>query len=227
MAEGVPASTIPQPIFTGERRRVNSHTSLANLGRPRFPHPATLPSRSPASEEVSGSNEENPGFLEFVFNTWVPRSWNGGFVGILFEIRGAYDYWHRGEAHAQIAFDILVSWMRALQLYREPNKQFMDLGRIIPRLFRMQIVIKSDPSIPIQKLRARLHTAFHEDDTFARVAQPFMDRRGTRSQQQRSLLCHLCPIYGYKASTYKVRPKRGFPNYKQTSKNGKGAVRRL
>ncbi|RNC40095.1 mitochondrial processing peptide beta subunit [Trypanosoma cruzi] len=53
----------------------------------------------------------------------------------------------------------------------------MDLGGIIPQVFRMQIVIKSDPSIPIQKLRDRLHTAFYEDDTFARVARPFMDRR--------------------------------------------------
>ncbi|RNC44153.1 surface protease GP63 [Trypanosoma cruzi] len=77
----------------------------------------------------------------------------------------------------------LVLWMRALQLHREPNKQFMDLGRIIPRVLRMRIMIKFDPSIPIQKLPARLRTAFHGDDTFARVAQPFMDRRGTRPQQ--------------------------------------------
>ncbi|KAF8294717.1 hypothetical protein TcYC6_0100870 [Trypanosoma cruzi] len=151
MAGGAAAPTIPQPIFTGGRRRVNSHTSLGNLGRPRFPHSVTSPSRSPASEEVSGSEEEDLGFLEFGFTTWVPRSWNGGFLGILFEIWGACDYWHRGEAHAQIAFDILFSWMRALQLYREPNKQFMELGRIIPRVFWMQIVIKSDPSVPIQK----------------------------------------------------------------------------
>ncbi|KAF8279174.1 hypothetical protein TcYC6_0019840 [Trypanosoma cruzi] len=57
----------------------------------------------------------------------------------------------KGNAHAQIAFDILVSWMCALQLYREPNKQFMELGRIIPRVFWMQIMIKSDPSVPTQK----------------------------------------------------------------------------
>ncbi|KAF8300369.1 hypothetical protein TcYC6_0060670 [Trypanosoma cruzi] len=227
MAGRAAAPTIPQPNPTGERRRVSSHTSLGNLGRPRFPHSVTSPSRSPASEEASGSNEEDLGFLEFDVTTWVPRSWNGGLLGILFEIRGAYDYWHRGDAHAQIAFDILFSWMRALQLYREPNKQFMDLGRIVLQVFWMQIMIKSDPSIPIQKLRARLHTAFHEDDTFARVAQPFMDRMGTRPQQQRSLRCQLCPIYGHEASTCNVRSKRGFPNYKQTSKNGEGAVHRL
>ncbi|RNC52896.1 hypothetical protein TcCL_ESM09826 [Trypanosoma cruzi] len=69
MAGGAAAPTIPQPIFTGERRRVNSHTSLANLGRPRFPHPVTSPSRSPASEEASGSDEEDLGFLEFGFTT--------------------------------------------------------------------------------------------------------------------------------------------------------------
>ncbi|KAF8284156.1 hypothetical protein TcBrA4_0059960 [Trypanosoma cruzi] len=75
----------------------------------------------------------------------------------------------------------LVSWMRTLRLDREPNKQFTDLGRIVPQVCWMQIMIKSDPSIPIQKLRARFHTAFHEDDTFARAARPLMDRRGTRS----------------------------------------------
>ncbi|RNC39203.1 selenocysteine-tRNA-specific elongation factor [Trypanosoma cruzi] len=102
----------------------------------------------------------------------------------------------------------------------------MDLGRIVPRVFRMRIVIKFDPSIPIQKLPAHLHTVFHEDDTFARVAQPFMDRRGTRSQQQRSLLCQLCLIYGHDASTCKVRLKRVFPNYKRKLKNGRRAAAR-
>ncbi|RNC52140.1 structural maintenance of chromosome protein 4, partial [Trypanosoma cruzi] len=124
---------------------------------------------------------------------------------------------------AQIAFDILVSWMCALQLYREPNKQFMDLGRIVLQVFWMQIMIKSDPSIPIQKLRARLHTAFYEDDTFARAAQPLMDRMGTRSLLLR---CRLCHNYGHDASNCNVRPKRVSPNYKRTSKNGKGAARR-
>ncbi|RNF17480.1 hypothetical protein TcG_05599 [Trypanosoma cruzi] len=151
MAGGAAASTISQPIFTGERWRVDTHTSLANLERPHFPHSENSPPRSPDSEEVSVSNEVDLDFLEFDVTTWVPRIWNGGILGILLEIRGACDYWHRGDAHAQIAFVILVSWMRASRLYREPDKQFMDLGRIIPRAFRMQIVIKSDPSIPIQK----------------------------------------------------------------------------
>ncbi|ESS54903.1 hypothetical protein TCDM_13675 [Trypanosoma cruzi Dm28c] len=111
--------------------------------------------------------------------------------------------------------------MHALRLYREPQKQFMDLGRIIPRAFRMQIVIKSDPSIPIQKLPARLHTAFHEADTFARLAQPLMDRRGTRSQQQRSLRCQLCLIYGHDASTRNVRSKRVFPELQTNVKKRK------
>ncbi|KAF8299307.1 hypothetical protein TcBrA4_0044890 [Trypanosoma cruzi] len=71
-----------------------------------------LPFRSPLSEEVFGSNEEDLDFLEFNVTTWVPRIWNGGILGILLEIRGACDYWHRGDAHTQIAFDILVSWMR-------------------------------------------------------------------------------------------------------------------
>ncbi|KAF8288930.1 hypothetical protein TcBrA4_0003090 [Trypanosoma cruzi] len=71
-----------------------------------------LPFRSPLSEEVFGSNEEDLDFLEFDVTTWVPRIWNGGILGILFEIRSACDYWHRGDAHTQIAFDILFLWMR-------------------------------------------------------------------------------------------------------------------
>ncbi|KAF8280125.1 hypothetical protein TcYC6_0001010 [Trypanosoma cruzi] len=66
----------------------------------------------------------------------------------------------KGNAHAQIAFDIRVSWMRALQLYRGPNKKFMDSGRIIPRVFRMQITIQSDPSVPTQKAACPLSYGF-------------------------------------------------------------------
>ncbi|RNC31909.1 helicase-like protein, partial [Trypanosoma cruzi] len=106
IAGGAAAPTISQPIFTGERRRVNTHTSLANLERPHFPHSENSPSRSPDSEEVSVSNEVDLDFLEFDVTTWVPRIWNGGILGILFEIRSACDYWHRGDAHTQIAFDI-------------------------------------------------------------------------------------------------------------------------
>ncbi|RNC52413.1 ubiquitin hydrolase, putative,cysteine peptidase, Clan CA, family C19 [Trypanosoma cruzi] len=151
MAGGVPVSTIPQHIPTGERRRVNTYASLGDVGRPRPPRSVTLPLLSPASERVSGSNEEDPGFLEFDVTTWVPRIWNEGAPGILFETRSAYDCWHRGDAHAQIAFDFLVSWMRASRLHREHAKQFMDSGRVIPRAFRMLIVIKSDPSVPTQR----------------------------------------------------------------------------
>ncbi|RNC39996.1 selenocysteine-tRNA-specific elongation factor [Trypanosoma cruzi] len=153
-----------------------------------------------------------------------------------FGMKASLEFYLKSGAHAisgtegtltpESPLAFLVLWMRALQLHREPKKQFMDLGRIVLQVFRMQIVIKFDPSIPIQKLRARLRTAFHEDDTFARVAQPFMDRRGTRSQQQRSLLCQLCLIYGHDASTCKVRPKRVFPNYKRKLKNGRRAAAR-
>ncbi|KAF8293322.1 hypothetical protein TcYC6_0109760 [Trypanosoma cruzi] len=220
MAGGAAAPTIPQPIFTGERRRVNTHASLGNVGRLRFPHPVTSPSRSPASEEVPGSNEEDPGFLEFVVNTWSREfGMKASLKSVALTITGT-----EGMLTPKLPLTFLVSWMCALQLYREPNKQFMDLGRIIPRAFRMQIMIKSDPSVPTQKLRARLHTAFYEDDTFARVAQPFVDRRGTRSLLLR---CRLCHDYGHDASNCNVRPKRGFPNYKRTSKNGKGAAHRL
>ncbi|KAF8294761.1 hypothetical protein TcBrA4_0071370 [Trypanosoma cruzi] len=73
MAGDMPASTFPQPIFTGERRRVNTHTSLGNLCRPHFPHPMALPFRSPLSEEVFGSNEEDLCFLQFDVDTCAPR----------------------------------------------------------------------------------------------------------------------------------------------------------
>ncbi|RNC48649.1 selenocysteine-tRNA-specific elongation factor [Trypanosoma cruzi] len=145
-----------------------------------------------------------------------------------FGMKASLEFYSKSGAHAitgaegmlapksPLAF--LVLWMRASRLHGEPGKQFMDLGGIVLRAFRMRIVIKFDPSIPIQKLRARLRTVFHEDDTFTRVAQSLVDRRETRSQQQRSLLCQLCLIYGHEASTCNVRPKRGFPNYKRPSK---------
>ncbi|RNF00046.1 structural maintenance of chromosome protein 4 [Trypanosoma cruzi] len=78
--------------------------------------------------------------------------------------------------------------------------------------------------IPPSTVRARLHMAVHAADTFARVAGPFVDCRGTRPPQQRSLRCQLCRIYGNEASTCNVRPEMGFPNYRRTSRDGKGAA---
>ncbi|RNC43807.1 surface protease GP63 [Trypanosoma cruzi] len=58
--------------------------------------------------------------------------------------------------------------------------------------------------IPLSTLRARLHMAVHEADTFARATQPLVERRATQ-QKQRLLRFQLCRIYGHDASTRNVR----------------------
>ncbi|RNC51913.1 selenocysteine-tRNA-specific elongation factor [Trypanosoma cruzi] len=67
--------------------------------------------------------------------------------------------------------------------------------------FRMRLMMASEPDIPHPKLRARLHTAVHEADVFARATQPLMERRGA----QRLSRCRLCGVYGHDASASNVR----------------------
>ncbi|RNC52412.1 hypothetical protein TcCL_ESM10364 [Trypanosoma cruzi] len=49
-----------------------------------------------------------------------------------------------------------------------------------------------------------------------------MDRRGTRPQKRRSLLCQACRIYGQQASTCNVCPKKVSPNKKNRQKTARG-----
>ncbi|RNC38403.1 structural maintenance of chromosome protein 4, partial [Trypanosoma cruzi] len=93
MAGGVPASTFPQRNLTGERRRVNTHTSQGSFGRPRLPHSMPLPSRTFPLEDGSGAEDQLLHFLALDVDTWAPRVWNDVVSGVLVNLRCAYGYY--------------------------------------------------------------------------------------------------------------------------------------
>ncbi|KAF8276842.1 hypothetical protein TcBrA4_0123200 [Trypanosoma cruzi] len=149
--------------------------SQGNVARPHLPHSMPLPSRASPLEDDSGAEDQVLHFLAFDLTTWVPRIWNDVISGVPVDLRCAYGYyWHRGDAHAQIAFDGLVSCRRALEIARDPTDRLMDFGRALLRTFRMQLMMASDPSIRLSKFRDRLHMAVHGADTFARSTQPLV-----------------------------------------------------
>ncbi|RNC38396.1 ubiquitin hydrolase, putative,cysteine peptidase, Clan CA, family C19, partial [Trypanosoma cruzi] len=130
------ASTFPQRTLTGGRRRVNTQTSQDNFGRPHLPHSMPLPFHTFPLEHGFGAEDQVLHFLALDVNTWAPRVWNDVVSGVLVDLRCAYGYyWHRGDAHAQIAIDGFVSCRRALEIDREPTDQFMDFGRALPQDF--------------------------------------------------------------------------------------------
>ncbi|RNC32800.1 structural maintenance of chromosome protein 4 [Trypanosoma cruzi] len=98
----------------------------------------------------------------------------------------------------------------------------MNLGRSLLNTFRMQRTIASDPGIRLSKPRARLYTAVHQIYTYARAAQPLVDRRET----QRTLRCQQCHTYGHDASKCDVRPRGNYLQYRRPSKNGRGDAAR-
>ncbi|RNC33213.1 hypothetical protein TcCL_Unassigned04105 [Trypanosoma cruzi] len=214
MAGGVPSSAA-------------RHSSAAyrlphgNVGRPHF-HPSTpLPSRT-SPLEAQLPMEEDRSFCAFDVTTWPTRIWNEGASGVVFELRCAYQCWQQDDEQVKLVFDNLVEWISVLEGGQDPTDRFMNLGRSLLNTFRMQLTIASDPGIRLSKLRARLHTAVHQTDTYARAVQPLIDRRET----QRNLRCQRCHTYGHEASTCNVRPRRNYSQYRRPSKNGRGAAAR-
>ncbi|RNC39153.1 structural maintenance of chromosome protein 4 [Trypanosoma cruzi] len=96
----------------------------------------------------------------------------------------------------------------------------MNLGRSLRNTFWMQLTMTSDPGIRLSKLRARLYTAVHQTDAYARATQLFVDRRET----QRTVRRQRCHIFGHEASTCNVRPRGNYSQYRRPSKNGRGAA---
>ncbi|KAF8295477.1 hypothetical protein TcYC6_0094000 [Trypanosoma cruzi] len=133
-----------------------------------------LPSRTSSFEDDSGPENQLLHFLAFDVATLVPRVWNEGISGVLLvDPRCAYSCcWHQVDAQVQVAFDGLASCRRALEIDRDPTDRFMNFGRALLRTFRMQLMMASDPGIPLSKLRDRLHMAVHGADTLARATQP-------------------------------------------------------
>ncbi|ESS61268.1 hypothetical protein TCDM_11150 [Trypanosoma cruzi Dm28c] len=195
MAGGVPSSAT-------RRGSAAYRPPHGNVGRPHF-HPSTpLPSRtSPLDAQLP--MEEDRSFCAFDVTTWPSRVWNEGASGVIIDLRCAYQCWQQDNEQVKLAFDNLVEWISALEVLQDPTDRIMNLGRSLLNTFRMQLTIASDPGIRLSKLRARLYTAVHQTDAYARAAQLFFDRRET----QRTVLCQRCHIFGHEASTCNVLEK--------------------
>ncbi|RNC54694.1 structural maintenance of chromosome protein 4 [Trypanosoma cruzi] len=166
--------------------------------------------------------EEDRGFCAFDVTTWPTRIWNEGASGVVFDLRCAYQCWQQDDEQVKLVFDNLVEWISVLEGGQDPTDRFMNLGRSLLNTFRMQLTIASDPGIRLSKLRARLYTAVHQTDTYARAVQPLIDRRET----QRNLRCQRCHTYGHEASTCNMRSRGNHSQYRRPSKNGRGAAAR-
>ncbi|RNC35981.1 structural maintenance of chromosome protein 4, partial [Trypanosoma cruzi] len=140
----------------------------------------------------------------------------------IIDLRCAYQCWQQDNEQVKLAFDNLVEWIGALEGLQDPTDRIMNLGRSLLNTFRMQLTIASDPGIRLSKLRARLYTAVHQTDAYARAAQLFVDRR----ENQRTVRCQRCHIFGHEASTCNVRPRGNYSQYRRPSKNGRGAAAR-
>ncbi|ESS61212.1 hypothetical protein TCDM_11214 [Trypanosoma cruzi Dm28c] len=192
-----------------------------NVARPHF-HPSTpLPSRtSPLDARLP--MEEDRSFCAFDVTTWPSRVWNEGASGFVIDLRCAYQCWQQCDEQVKLAFGNLVEWIGALEGWQDPTDRIINFDRSLRNTFRVQLTMASDPGILFSKLRARLHTAVHQTDTYARAAQPLVDRRET----QRTLRCQRCHTYGHEASTCNVRPRRNYLQYRRPSKNGRGDAAR-
>ncbi|KAF8276396.1 surface protease GP63 [Trypanosoma cruzi] len=161
-------------------------------------------------------------FRTFDVTTWAPLIWDEGVSGVFLDLRGAYQCWQQADDQAQLVVDSLFAWMCALEAERDPTDHFMNFGKILLQAFRTQLMMASDPGIPPFNILARLCTAVHEADTFARATQPLAERRGT----QISLRCQMCPIYGHDVPTCNVRDatEGGYSQHGWPLKSGKGAA---
>ncbi|RNC56301.1 structural maintenance of chromosome protein 4, partial [Trypanosoma cruzi] len=172
MAGGVPSSAARHSSAT--HRRPHS-----NVGRPHFHPSMPLPSRT-SPLEAQSPMEEDRGFCAFDATTWPTRIWNEDASGVVFDLRCAYQCWQQEDEQVKLAFDNLVEWIGVLEGGQDPTDRFINFGRSLLNKIRMRLTMASDPGIRLSKLRARLHTAVRQTDTYARAAQPLVDRRETK-----------------------------------------------
>ncbi|KAF8285750.1 hypothetical protein TcYC6_0032310 [Trypanosoma cruzi] len=185
----------------------------------------SLPSRTSPFYGHSGTEEEELCFCASDATTGPSRVGNEGVSGVVVDLRGAYSYWQQAEDQNKLFFDCLVAWIGALEAERDLSDRFTNLVGTLVQAYRMQLMMASEPDIQLSKICARLYAAVHEADTFARAIQILLERRGA----QRPVRCQLCHIYGHDASKCNLRgaPRRNRSQYRQPSKNGKGAARCL
>ncbi|EKF30324.1 retrotransposon hot spot (RHS) protein, putative [Trypanosoma cruzi marinkellei] len=118
-----------------------------------------LPSCTSPLGDHSVTEEEEPRFSAFDVTTWPSRVWNEGIFGIFVDIRGAYNYWQQADDQAKLAFDCLVDWIGTLEEVRGLTDHFMNSGRNLLQEFRLQLMMASDPGIPLSKILACLYAA--------------------------------------------------------------------
>ncbi|RNC41331.1 surface protease GP63 [Trypanosoma cruzi] len=173
-------------------------------------------------DDHSATEEEGRSFCSFDVTTWAPLIWDEGVSGVVVDLRGAYNYWQQAGYQAQLVIDSLVAWMCALEAERGLSDHFMNSGKILLQAFRAQLMMASDPGIPLFNILVRLCTAVYEADTFARATQPLAERRGT----QISLRFQLCRVHGNVISKSNVRDAIGgsYSQYGRSLKSGKGAA---
>ncbi|KAF8288770.1 dispersed gene family protein 1 (DGF-1), putative [Trypanosoma cruzi] len=82
-----------------------------------------------------------------------------GVSGVVFDLRCAYSYWKRAGDQAQLVVDSLFAWIGALEAERDPTDHFMNFGKILLQAFRTQLMMASDPGIPLFNILVRLCTA--------------------------------------------------------------------
>ncbi|RNF18371.1 helicase-like protein [Trypanosoma cruzi] len=161
MAGGVPSSAT-------RRGSAAYRPPHGNVGRPHFNPSTPLPSRtSPLDARLP--MEEDRSFCAFDVTTGHTRIWKEGASGVVFDLRCAYQCWQQDYEQFKLAFDNLVEWIGVLEGLQDPPDRIMNLGRSLLNTFRMQLTIASDPGIRLSKMRARLYTAVHQTDAYARA----------------------------------------------------------
>ncbi|KAF5220789.1 helicase-like protein [Trypanosoma cruzi] len=176
MAGGVPSSAARHSSAAYRRPH-------GNVGRPHF-HPSTpLPSRT-SPLEAQSPMEEDRGFCAFDVTTRPTRIWNEGTSGVVFDLRCAYQCWQQEDEQVKLAFENLFVWIGAPEGLQDPTDRFMNFGEVpteyIPDAAH-DCIRSRHPALQT----ARLYTAVHQTDTYARAVQPLVDRRET----QRTLRC--------------------------------------
>ncbi|EKG01183.1 protein kinase-like protein, putative [Trypanosoma cruzi] len=222
LTAGGASSRTAQRTPTRERRQVIPPDVSGQRWVTTFPSLDAFALQHFILDDRSAAEEEGRIFRAFGITTWVPLIWNEGVSGVFFDLRDAYNYWQQDYEQVNRAFDNLAVWIGALEGLQDPTDQLMDFDRPLRNTFRMRLTMASDPGIRLSKLRARLYTAVHQTDTYARATQPLVDRRET----QRALRCQGCHIFGHEASTCNLRPRGNYSQYRRPSKNGRGAAAR-
>ncbi|RNC36089.1 helicase-like protein [Trypanosoma cruzi] len=150
MAGGMPISALRQSP-RGQRRPVIPPTSRDNVGGPHFLPSMPLPSFTSPLGNTSCPEEEKRQSSAFDVTMWPLRVWNNGSSGVVFDIRGAYNYWERTEDQTKLSFDPLVDGISEFEAEQDFKDICMKFGKNVLQAFRMHLMMPSDPGIPLSE----------------------------------------------------------------------------